>query len=170
MRNSVGGAADLDGGDWVSRGGSTGRNSGRRRSLGTAGRVARSGRGGGSRRRRSRVDRDLRRAVGDDTRVLWDSGSADTDEVLDGLGLFLLGTAGGNTGKHVVSEVRDLAVAGRVGVVLALSVHLEPSVDTAGEDLRRSVTTWRRRRVRGRRRRLLGRDTSGGGRLRRRRG
>jgi hypothetical protein len=92
-----------------------------------------------SRRSRSRGggDGDVGRAVGDETRVLRDVLSADTNEVGESvLGVLVIGPRG-NTVDDRLGEVGVLAVAGSVRVVLAVRLELEPGVHALGQALRR---------------------------------
>lgn len=135
----------------VGDGGARNRGSGRRRG---GRRSCRPSRGSRSSRScgRGRVDGNVGRAVGDDSRVLGDVARADADEVLESLLSLLLAAIGGHAVDYVLGEVNDGAVACRVGVILALRVDLEPAVQALGEDLRRGVATRRnvgRRRGRG---------------------
>jgi hypothetical protein len=88
-------------------------------------------------RSRSRVERDVGGAVGDKTGVLRNVLGADTDEVLERLTGLLVGAApSGNAFNDLLSEVFVLAVAGRIGVVLAATRNFEPGVHALGKNIR----------------------------------
>lgn len=83
-------------------------------------------------------------ALVNDSRVLRHLRRANADEEGECLLDFGVSSVSLDTVDDVVGEIRNLAVAGRVSVVLALSLKLEPGVQTLGQALGRSVTTWRR--------------------------
>lgn len=92
-----------------------------------------------SRRSRSGIQGNVRRAVGDDTRVFRNVLGADTNEVLEGFtGLIVSATPSGNAVNDLLGKVFVLAVAGSICVVLAVARDLEPCVHALGQDVRRA--------------------------------
>ena len=93
---------------------------------------------------RWRSDWDVLGAVGDNTRVLWNEGSADTLEVRQSLGDdSRVSTMSAHALDDVLGEIGILAEAGEVAVVLAAGL-LDPSVQALGQNSW-AVVVWRRR-------------------------